>query len=95
LPPPLFAPLTSVFCRLRDISHDKFSENCVKADFGGCAENVLYNFQKGDSAAAESMQQWFDSSGHLANIMGNYAEVGYGFFKCDDGRVYWTGLYGT
>ena len=77
------------------LSHNRFSENCKDASYGTCAENVLYNYETGTDAPNKSMTQWYNSDGHRKNLMNpSYTKVGYGFHRCGDGRVYWTGLYG-
>ena len=56
---------------------------------------MLYNYESGSSAPDVSMTQWSNSPGHNKNLMStSYTKVGYGFHRCGDGRVYWTGLYG-
>ena len=83
-------------CRDRGLSHDGFSQRCQDIGFrSACAENVLYNYATSSDAPDISMTQWFNSDGHRKNLMNpSYTKVGYGFVRCYDGRVYWTGLYG-
>jgi hypothetical protein len=88
----------AVCCREGAISHNCFSENLDGAGFENswAAENVLYNYQSGATAPAYSITQWMNSSGHRTNMMnGIYSRVGYGYYRCADGRVYWTGLYAS
>lgn len=78
------------------LSHAKFADRCTEVGFGSCAENVLYNYATSTSAPDESMTQWYNSDGHRKNLLNAaYTKVGYGFVRCYDGRVYWTGLYGA
>eukprot|EP00179_Madagascaria_erythrocladioides_P026146 CAMPEP_0198335972 /NCGR_PEP_ID=MMETSP1450-20131203/20675_1 /TAXON_ID=753684 ORGANISM="Madagascaria erythrocladiodes, Strain CCMP3234" /NCGR_SAMPLE_ID=MMETSP1450 /ASSEMBLY_ACC=CAM_ASM_001115 /LENGTH=176 /DNA_ID=CAMNT_0044040669 /DNA_START=170 /DNA_END=697 /DNA_ORIENTATION=- len=54
------------------------------------AENVAYNYEKGDIARA-CMNQWQKSAPHRANLLNmNSDRVTVGFSRSSDGRVYCT-----
>jgi uncharacterized protein YkwD len=56
---------------------------------------VAENVAMGQPTPAEVMKSWMNSSGHKANILGDYAELGVGLAKDAEGRLYWTQLFGT
>jgi len=45
--------------------------------YSGAAENIA----AGRNTAAGTMDQWLNSSGHLANILGSYTELGVGYYN--------------
>ena len=59
---------------------------------------MAYNkgYPDGAMGAAEvAMKGWWKSDGHRANILSDassHASVGY--FLCEDGRYYFTGMFG-
>jgi uncharacterized protein YkwD len=84
-----------VACRTNLLSHNGFGNNCAQASFSPCAENVLYNSDASSQAGNVATAQWRDSAGHYANLIsGDYSKIGLGYYRCDDGRVYWTALFG-
>ena len=81
--------------QLKTLSHNGFSDRCAEIGYRSCAENVLYNYDASAGGPVASMTQWYNSDGHRNNLMNpGYSKVGYGYYKCGDGRVYWTGMYG-
>lgn len=67
-------------------------------------QNIAYNFQYDEASGTAVYDQWENSPGHRANMVGDFDTVGYGFHRCEadhrsNGRVegsdrtYWTGLY--
>lgn len=87
--------ITNTCCRT-GLSHKDFASRCVELGYGFCAENVLYNYHTSDDAGDKSIAQWHSSPPHSANMHnGKYSVVGYGFFLCPDGKLMWTGLYGS
>jgi len=54
-----------------------------KIAMGGVAENVAYNY----SGAAQALEQWKNSSGHNANMLGNYTLTGIGI--ASNGETYY------
>eukprot|EP00892_Ulva_mutabilis_P000546 jgi/Ulvmu1/10492/UM064_0029.1 len=82
-------------CNQSKLSHDGFAARCQELGWGWCAENVLYNFETNADAGVGSITQWFNSPPHKKNMLNSqYTKVGYGYVMCQDGRVYWTGMYG-
>jgi uncharacterized protein YkwD len=86
-------------CARSKMSHDNFNQNCAaaqEAGFSACGENVAWNSpHQLSTTTADTHQRWMESSGHRANIMNpKYTNVGYGYYPCDDGRLYWTGFFG-
>ena len=74
--------------------HDGFSAR-VKATgiaYSGVAENVAYNRGSKDPATT-AVQGWLKSSGHLANIQGNYNLTGIGVASNSKGEVYFTQIF--
>lgn len=53
--------------------------------YNGLAENIAYGYDSPESV----MAGWMNSSGHRANILGNYREIGVGFFD-----NYWVQDFG-
>jgi uncharacterized protein YkwD len=56
------------------------------------AENVVYTRDSNDPALA-AVQTWLASSGHRANIEGNYNMTGVGVVLSNDGRYYFTQFF--
>lgn len=60
------------------------------------AENNLYNVMDRSDTVDTGFQQWVDSPTHHKNLVGDYQEVGCGYYDCTDrGRIYWTCIYGS
>ncbi|MCA9665291.1 MAG: hypothetical protein KC503_06875 [Myxococcales bacterium] len=56
-------------------------------DFRGAGENIA----AGQTSPASVMNSWMNSSGHRANILGNYTHIGIGYNNCGKGyKHYWT-----
>lgn len=64
----------------------------VTIPYRGASENVAYN-QGYRDPATQSVQGWLRSSGHLANIRGNYNLTGVGVATNSRGAVYFTQLF--
>jgi uncharacterized protein YkwD len=60
--------------------------------YSGVAENVAYN-QGSKDPATTAVQGWLKSSGHLANIKGNYNLSGIGVATNSQGAVYFTQIF--
>ncbi|MCL6293588.1 CAP domain-containing protein [Jejuia spongiicola] len=77
----------------KDISHDYFDErsdrlfNEEKASRTG--ENVAY----GQQSAKDVMDAWIDSSGHRANIEGDFTHIGISVVKNSSGVYYFTQIF--
>ncbi|MDB9468425.1 CAP domain-containing protein [Dolichospermum circinale CS-1225] len=56
------------------------------------AENVAYN-QGHQDPADRAVQGWLNSSGHLANIKGNYTLTGIGVASNNQGKIYFTQIF--
>jgi uncharacterized protein YkwD len=60
--------------------------------YGG--ENIAWA-SKQVATAETVMKNWMNSSGHRANILGkSYTEIGIGIAEGDDGKVYYTQVFG-
>jgi len=53
--------------------------------YSQAGENIAY----GQATPDEVMQAWMNSSGHRANILGNYTQLGVGVYEVN-GTVYWS-----
>ncbi len=53
------------------------------------------NVAAGQQTPAAVMQAWMNSSGHRANILGNYAYIGVGYVPCNSGGSWYGGNYWT
>lgn len=69
-------------------------------EFGGApfltAENVAYNYcnpGNEEAAAAEFINQWWNSSGHRRNMLGGHNAIGVGVFRDASGRCYGTQIF--
>ena len=76
-----------------NISHDyfniRFQELQQKVNARGAGENVASGYQDASSV----MNGWLNSSGHKANIEGNYTHIGLAAIKDAQGRYYYTQLF--
>ena len=76
-----------------EISHDnfnlRFQELQQKVNAHGAGENVASGYQDASSV----MNGWLNSSGHKANIEGNYTHIGIAAIKDSKGRYYFTQLF--
>ena len=75
------------------ISHDyfnnRFNELQQKVNAKGAGENVA----SGYSSAKSVMNGWLNSSGHKANIEGNFTHIGIAAIKNSNGKYYYTQLF--
>ena len=69
--------------------HDGFDQriNNLHIRICGAAENVAQNY---DPNAATAINQWKNSAGHRANMLGSYNEIGVGSYCNSKGACYWT-----
>ena len=76
-----------------EISHDyfniRFQELQQKVNAHGAGENVASGYQDASSV----MNGWLNSSGHKANIEGDYTHIGLAAIKDAQGRYYYTQLF--
>ncbi|MCC7339395.1 MAG: hypothetical protein IT422_30250 [Pirellulaceae bacterium] len=76
--------------------HDSFNARIQSAAqtageaFRGGAENVAYRFDRDAKAVVE---QWMNSPGHRANILGSFSKIGIGVATKSDGAVYFTQMF--
>jgi uncharacterized protein YkwD len=84
-----------VSCRTQKLSHNGFMGRCQAAGYNRtCGENLAWNMNTSSDAPQRTMTQWRNSPGHYKNLISpSTTVVGYGYAKCANGRVYWTGLY--
>jgi uncharacterized protein YkwD len=59
--------------------------------FKAAAENVAF----GQKTTAQVMKSWMNSPHHKENILGPYAQVGFGIAQDKDGRLYWCADFAT
>ncbi len=75
------------------ISHDnrdaKFQTLQEKENARSFGENVA----SGQNSAQSVMTGWLNSSGHRANIEGNYTHIGIAAVKDENGRYYYTQIF--
>lgn len=74
--------------------HDGFSTRLANSglSYTSAAENVAYN-QGHSDPATKAVQGWLQSSGHLANIKGNFTITGVGVAKNSQNAYYFTQLF--
>jgi uncharacterized protein YkwD len=76
--------------------HDGFSARVTQIrtqmTVSAAAENVAYNQGYSDPATT-AVQGWLNSSGHLANIRGNYTKAGLGVAVNSKGEYYFTQIF--
>lgn len=76
-----------------DISHDNFDERSNRLfseeNASGTGENVAY----GQQSAKAVMEAWINSSGHRANIEGDFTHIGIGVVKNSSGVYYFTQIF--
>lgn len=60
-------------------------------NFSAAGENVA----EGQTTVEDVMRSWINSSGHRANILGNYRDFGGSAVKSSDGNLYWTTVFGS
>jgi putative cell wall-binding protein len=65
-------------------------DQCFSINSKMSAENIAC----GSSTAEGVMEQWMNSSGHKANILGDYSSVGIGCFQYE-GTCYWVQCFST
>ncbi|WNZ24986.1 CAP domain-containing protein [Leptolyngbya sp. NK1-12] len=80
----------------RTLSHNGFSARIQTIGktipYRAAAENVAYNAGF-SNPAAQAVNGWLKSSGHLRNIMGNYNLTGIGVAKNSQGEFYFTQIF--
>jgi uncharacterized protein YkwD len=76
------------------LGHQGFQERLQASGvaYSAAAENVAYN-QGANDPATQAVQGWLKSSGHLANIRGNYDLTGIGVASNSQGTIYFTQIF--
>lgn len=73
--------------------HDGFGDRVdrIKSQVGGgrTGENVAVGY----NSAKSVMEGWLNSSGHRANIEGNFTTIGIGAYQEKDGGIYYTQIF--
>ena len=70
----------------------RVKEIAKSVPYRGAAENVAYNMGYQDPAA-QAVQGWLKSPGHLKNIQGNYGLTGIGVSRNARGEIYFTQIF--
>ncbi|MCP6759501.1 MAG: CAP domain-containing protein [Fischerella sp. CENA71] len=75
-------------------SHDGFEQRIQSTGipYSAAAENIAYN-QGYSDPATQAVKSWLGSSGHLANIKGNYNLTGIGVASNSQGKIYFTQIF--
>ncbi|MFD0863317.1 CAP domain-containing protein [Sungkyunkwania multivorans] len=76
-----------------DISHEYFDQRAEQLQREANAYGVGENVAAGQPSAQSVMTAWLNSSGHKANIEGNYTHIGISAIKNDQGVYYYTQLF--
>lgn len=74
--------------------HTGFSQRvqAIGISYKAAGENVASN-QGYSDPATKAVQGWLNSSGHLANIRGNYDKTGIGVASNSAGKIYFTQIF--
>jgi uncharacterized protein YkwD len=67
------------------MTHNPNYSRQIPAGWYGAAENVAYGYSVERVTAA-----WMNSEGHRRNILGNYTDIGIGFYKDSSGTTWFT-----
>ena len=73
--------------------HDGFTERVEKARKKLKDMMVAENVAFGSYTGKDVVEQWKRSSGHRANMLGNYKYIGIGVAKSKNGMVYFTQIF--
>lgn len=76
-----------------DISHDNFNDRFQELQQRVNARSVGENVASGYATAESVMNAWLNSSGHKANIEGDFTHIGIAAVKNSQGRLYYTQLF--
>jgi uncharacterized protein YkwD len=75
------------------ISHDNFNARFQELQQKVNAKSAGENVASGYPTAVSVMTGWLNSSGHKANIEGNFMHIGIAAIKDSQGRYYYTQLF--
>ena len=70
------------------MTHNPSYSTQIPSGWSGAAENIAFGY-----TAATVVEAWHQSSGHYANIMGNYNAIGIGYYELN-GQTYFTQDFG-
>ncbi len=76
-----------------EISHDNFNGRFQQLQQKVAAKGAGENVAAGYPTAKSVMDGWLNSSGHKANIEGNFTHIGIAAVKDAQGRYYYTQLF--
>lgn len=76
-----------------DISHDNFDERSDRLFDEENATRTGENVAYGQQSAEAVMEAWINSSGHRANIEGDFTHIGIGVKKNSNGVYYFTQIF--
>lgn len=62
---------------------------------GGCAENILYNYSPPSKQVNDAVNQWDNSPGHHANMVGPYKDHGAACCQGDGAQIYCVQEFGS
>ena len=65
----------------------------VLGEYGVASVASGENIAVGYGTPAAVVDGWMNSSGHRANILGNYEQLGVGIFVSKNGTVYWAQMF--
>lgn len=83
----------SEMARTGVMSHKGFPGRVVAEGYS--YTNVGENIAEGYTSASTVMTGWEGSSGHRANILGWFLEVGFGMAQSTDGTKFWCAIFGV
>ncbi len=76
-----------------DISHDYFDERSDRLFDEEKASRTGENVAYGQQSAKDVMEAWINSSGHRANIEGDFTHIGISAIKNNSGVYYFTQIF--
>ena len=76
-----------------EISHDGFSERSNRLFNEESATRTGENVAYGQQSAEHVMEAWINSSGHRANIEGDFTHIGISAIKNQSGVYYYTQIF--
>ena len=84
---------TNYMISMSDINHDNFNARFEHLQQKVNARSAGENVAAGYPSAKSVMNGWLNSSGHKANIEGNFTHIGIAAIKDTQGRYYFTQLF--
>ena len=71
---------------------DGSNVTAIAAQYGYSYRVLGENLAKGQATEAQAVAEWMASTGHRANILGNYTKIGIGIYSAG-GRMYWVQIF--